>query len=273
MAQFEARGTSVLFSSQNPKAGPIFRLQQFLSAAQQREIFGVMPHMEPQAASSSGHRVDLGLERVGFPLPHMPFGPVLDAARRAFAVAAAAVAGSDYAASTVPLHRLADAAASHLTAQAILYSPSASMAPHTDAPLGADGLKWIVILSLGLAADFSVDGAALRLAPGDALVMDAAAVMHGVDRIVPGSAPLGLTPGLLTPGGLGDAPAPAIPDARLSILLWEAAAPFLSAPVPAALDGFAGLFGGSGSDDSEPDDYGGDGGDGDGGAGRGDGPV
>ena len=171
------------------------------------------------------------------------------------------------------------------------------MTRHTDAPLGSEGHKWIATLSFGLACDFSTDGAVVQLHSGDAMVMNAAAVEHGVDAILSGTAPPGLLlhrPDSPEAGGRGragigsksaarseseggkgsdlcesqsgagegahgedlanargslvmasrnasDADA-CLPDARLSILFWEAAEPFVSAPVPTGLDGFENLF-------------------------------
>ena len=63
----------------------------------------------------------------------------------------------------------------------VVYAARGSMRRHVD---GAGG--WLVLFSLGLSVDFHVDGEALLLESGDALVFNGSAlhdVEHGVDRV------------------------------------------------------------------------------------------
>ena len=107
------------------------------------------------------------------------------------------------------------------------------MREHVDASV-ARRPKWLVVLSIGCDCRFRADGRAVLLRSGDALAMDAAAVMHGVDEIVPGTAPAELA---------------LLERARVSVMLWRAAP--ARSPEPAEPESDLGaLFG---SDDEAED--------------------
>ena len=133
-------------------------------------------------------------------------GAIEALARRAFRAAADAPGRdpSDAAA----LARMAGAA-QPLTATALLYSLGGVLAPHVDA--SPTRRKWLAVLSFGCTARFVVGDAhrPLALRSGDALVFDAARVLHGIERIETETAPPELV-------------ASSLREARVSIMVWEA---------------------------------------------------
>ena len=75
-----------------------------------------------------------------------------------------------------------------MTAAAMIYRAESAMKAHVDASVGRQP-KWLVSFSFGLACDFVLGdvGASrrcVRLRAGDALVFDAATVLHGVERVL-----------------------------------------------------------------------------------------
>ena len=159
-------------------------------------------------------------EGVRVPLPNGPPPLALAAARSAFKKAAdvdAALYGE-----------LADIN-TPLLAQCVAYGIKGSMAPHVDASVTRS--KPLVVLSFGLDCVFRAGAAKLRLRSGDAVLLDAATTLHGVDAIIAG---------------------PAAQNVRVSLMFY-AAPPPCERGDDGALDGAAALFDDD-SDDGE-DDY------------------
>jgi hypothetical protein len=241
-------------------------LKGWLSEAEQValvDLFGAAIEA-PDADATAGRMVHLSVP-VGRELPASRYSALTDAARRAFAAAASSLGsaaegkgsddGSDGGggggddgggggAALEPaderlLERLGSGGATALTAAALAYSGGGSMLPHVDASV-ARAPKWLAIFSLGLSCDFVLgsDGApSTRLCSGDALVFDAASVIHGVRRVLPGSAPRCLTGTRAV-------------DTRVSVQLFAA----LAERAPDEDDSAAGLgalMGGSSSDDDD----------------------
>ena len=242
-------------------------LKGWLSEAEQValvDLFGAAIEA-PDADATAGRMVHLSVP-VGRELPASRYSALTDAARRAFAAAASSLGsategngsgvggggsgvggGGGGGAALEPaderlLERLGSGGATPLTAAALAYSGGGSMLPHVDASV-ARAPKWLTIFSLGLSCDFVLgsDGAPpTRLCSGDALVFDAASVIHGVRCVLPGSAPRCL---------VGTRAA----DTRVSVQLFAA----LAERAPDEDDSAAGLgalMGGSSSDDDDDDD-------------------
>ena len=187
----------------------------------------------PKADELASVRIELGLDRAGAPLP--PSLAALAAiGRRAFRRAAAAAAP---AAAPDALSSLGRDDA-ELTATALVYGARASMREHVDASVRRRP-KWLVVLSLGCECGFRAGGRAVRLRSGDALAMDAAAVMHGVDEIAPGTAPAEL--------------AARLDRARVSVMLWRAAPARSAEPAEPDSADLGALFG-SDDDDAAAED-------------------
>mmetsp|Transcript_255 Transcript_255/g.371 ORF Transcript_255/g.371 Transcript_255/m.371 type:complete len:249 (-) Transcript_255:474-1220(-) len=98
-----------------------------------------------------------------------------------------------------------------LTGVALLYGPCGKMTPHFDSPTQPEQKEeWLVMFSMGNDVLFQVNDRQIRLSSGDALIMDAMSVLHGVVSILSskeGNDPairLGLSPG-----------------SRLGVLLWQ----------------------------------------------------
>ena len=162
--------------------------------------------------------VKVTTEGVRVPLPNGPPPLALAAARAAFKKAAdvdAALYGE-----------LVDAP---LLAQCVAYGIKGSMAPHVDASVTRS--KPLVVLSFGLDCVFRAGAAKLRLRSGDAVLLDAATTLHGVDAIIAGTA---------------------AQNVRVSLMFY-AAPPPCERGDDGALDGAAALFDDD-SDDGE-DDY------------------
>jgi len=72
-----------------------------------------------------------------------------------------------------------------LTGTALCYGPHAFMKPHYDSPTSRNsgGDEWLVVLSLGKDVHFRCDSNIIVMEDGDALVMDSAKVLHGVEGV------------------------------------------------------------------------------------------
>ena len=116
-----------------------------------------------------------------------------------------------------------------LLAQCVAYGIKGSMAPHVDASVTRS--KPLVVLSFGLDCVFRAGASKLRLRSGDAVLLDAATTLHGVDAIIAGTA---------------------AQNVRVSLMFY-AAPPPCERGDDGALDGAAALFDDD-SDDGE-DDY------------------
>ena len=116
-----------------------------------------------------------------------------------------------------------------LLAQCVAYGIKGSMAPHVDASVTRS--KPLVVLSFGLDGVFRAGASKLRLRSGDAVLLDAATTLHGVDAIIAGTA---------------------AQNVRVSLMFY-AAPEKCERGDDGALDGAAALFGDE-SDDGE-DDY------------------
>ncbi|KAJ1458679.1 hypothetical protein M885DRAFT_614062 [Pelagophyceae sp. CCMP2097] len=174
---------------------PALHLPQLLSHADCASIVREIDFIVPPPDEPAGQRVDL--------LYGAPPRLAVDAARRAFA--AAAQVETD-AAARKGLARLA-LQGTALAAQAAIYGVGGSMAAHVDASVNRQK-KPLVILSMGSDCVFGADAFEMTLQSGDALVIDAAAVMHAVKRIVSQTSSID-----------------ALRNGRLSLMLWEAPAP------------------------------------------------
>ena len=162
--------------------------------------------------------VNATTEGVRVPLPNGPPPLALAAARAAFKKAAAADAAL-----------YGELVEAPLLAQCVAYGIKGSMAPHVDASVTRS--KPLVVLSFGLDCVFRAGAAKLRLRSGDAVLLDAATTLHGVDAIIAGTA---------------------AQNVRVSLMFY-AAPPACERGDDGALDGAAALFGDD-SDDGE-DDY------------------
>ena len=157
-------------------------------------------------------------EGVRVPLPNGPPPLALAAARSAFKKAA-----------DVDAALYGELVEAPLLAQCVAYGTKGSMAPHVDASVTRS--KPLVVLSFGLECVFRAGAAKLRLKSGDAVLLDAATTLHGVDAIIAGTA---------------------AQDVRVSLMFY-AAPPPCERGDDGALDGAAALFDDD-SDDGE-DDY------------------
>ena len=115
-----------------------------------------------------------------------------------------------------------------LLAQCVAYGIKGSMAPHVDASVTRS--KPLVVLSFGLDCVFRAGASKLRLRSGDAVLLDAATTLHGVDAIIAGTA---------------------AQNVRVSLMFY-AAPPPCERGDDGALDGAAALFDDD-SDDGEED--------------------
>lgn len=71
-----------------------------------------------------------------------------------------------------------------LTGVALLYGLNASMPPHYDSPTSAGRKEeWLTMMTIGHSISFRCNQNVLELESGDVLVMDSAAVFHGVERV------------------------------------------------------------------------------------------
>mmetsp|Transcript_239 Transcript_239/g.675 ORF Transcript_239/g.675 Transcript_239/m.675 type:complete len:192 (-) Transcript_239:122-697(-) len=165
----------------------VYHARALLSAEECRGIVGELPPFEIPRGGD-GERIDLG-----------GIGPRdgLVAARRAMKAAAAVLRPCRAA-----LERLADDS-TRLICQAVVYGPDGAMAPHVDASVGR-AAKFLAVLCLGASCVFRADSELIELRSADALVLDAANVLHGVERIIAGTSPL-----------------PELADARVSLMFWE----------------------------------------------------
>ena len=166
---------------------------------------------------SDGHTT----EGVRVPLPAGPPPAAVAAARAAFKAAAkgdAALYG--------------ELVESPLLAQCVCYTAGGSLAPHVDTSVTRS--KPLVVLSLGLDCVFRAGAAKLRLRSGDAVALDAANTLHGVDAVVAGTSSR---------------------DFRVSLMFY-AAPPACERGDDTALDGVTSLFDESSSSDGEDEsDY------------------
>lgn len=128
-------------------------------------------------------------------------------ARRAFAHA------SCHAFPEEPLLRLLSSSSSSssqhcsLTGLALLYGPNAKMSPHFDSPTQpGQRHEWLVMMTVGKAVAFVCNDKIITLSSGDVLVMDAMAVLHGVQSILPDDCDIELP----------------LQGSRLGVLLWQA---------------------------------------------------
>ena len=156
-------------------------------------------------------------EGVRVPLPNGPPQAAVAAARAAFKKAAARDAAL-----------YGELVEAPLLAQCVAYGIKGSMAPHVDASVTRS--KPLVVLSFGLDCVFRAGASKLRLRSGDAVLLDAATTLHGVDAIIAGTA---------------------AQNVRVSLMFY-AAPPPCERGDDGALDGAAALFGDE--SDSE-DDY------------------
>ena len=156
-------------------------------------------------------------EGVRVPLPNGPPQAAVAAARAAFKKAAARDAAL-----------YGELVEAPLLAQCVAYGIKGSMAPHVDASVTRS--KPLVVLSFGLDCVFRAGASKLRLRSGDAVLLDAATTLHGVDAIIAGTA---------------------AQNVRVSLMFY-AAPPQCERGDDGALDGAAALFDDD-SDDGEED--------------------
>ena len=180
-----------------------------VSEADQRSILAALDLDAVDSTTTEGVRV---------PLPNGPPQAAVAAARSAFKKAAAADAAL-----------YGELVEAPLLAQCVAYGIKGSMAPHVDASVTRS--KPLVVLSFGLDCVFRAGAAKLRLRSGDAVLLDAATTLHGVDAIIAGTA---------------------AQNVRVSLMFY-AAPPACERGDDGALDGAAALFDDD-SDDAE-DDY------------------
>jgi len=158
----------------------------------------------PAGESSIG--LDLHLPYHGGPISS-PF--ILDIFKHAFVAASKEYedTGDDDIAKQVLAPSYTD-----LTGIALVYGPHGKMIAHHDSPV-VPGRKfeWLAMITVGEAVQFTVDDEHVVLFSGDAMVMDAQSVLHGVDKVIH-------DPTKETCVGLPI-------DSRLGVLVWTALEP------------------------------------------------
>ena len=217
-------------------------LHSFLSAAEQGEICASIGAPDlPEVGATTGRAVSLAMQ-TGAELPLPRYAALAAAARRAFdtfltgippqcncAEASSDAAAIAFTAQDRERVRAMATGVSPMTAAAMVYREGAEMKAHVDASVGRQP-KWLVSFSFGLACNFVLGdvGATrrVRLAAGDALVFDAATVLHGVERVLPESEP---GPGANKEAGMmagaGVAVPPETRGVRISVMIFAALPP------------------------------------------------
>jgi hypothetical protein len=170
-----------------------------------------------ESSSSSSQSLNLGLKYCGSPLTALP--AAVELSYRAFQTAARVFAQQRQAHSVSISNSLSKLYQSKLTGIALLYGPRATMNAHYDSPTQPNQREeWLIMFTLGNDVLFQLNDRQICLSSGDALVMDAMNVLHGVVTILPPqleevdpAVALGLSP-----------------KTRLGILLWQSSPPRLT---------------------------------------------
>jgi len=148
---------------------------------------------------------------LNLPYANAPFGDSLSSipplAQKAFRLASKADMGNTF---------LDDLSRSNLTGLSLLYAKTSNMPPHYDSPTQPGNTsEWLVMFNLGASIHFRCDDSILEVKNGDAVVMDAMQVFHGVEGVLDSNISTLEVSKII---GLHDVCA----NGRLGVLLWKA---------------------------------------------------